>query len=118
MAKKKPRESGAGTGMSVTGEDFPSRCTRHYGIPSRCANQDRAIGTPDWVLVSKQALTQFLQSTFTQEIGIAHASFGDFDNFVDDHSIGEIVFEPKAFASHFERHVQNPLGFGFDVSGA
>jgi hypothetical protein len=22
MAKKKPRESGAGTGMSVTGEDF------------------------------------------------------------------------------------------------
>jgi hypothetical protein len=34
-----------------------------------------------------------------------------------DHSVGEIVFKPKAFASHFERDVENPLGFGLDVTG-
>jgi hypothetical protein len=34
-----------------------------------------------------------------------------------DHSVGEIVFKPEGYASHFERDIQNPLDFGVDVSG-
>jgi hypothetical protein len=33
-----------------------------------------------------------------------------------DHSVGEIVFKPEGYASHFERDIQNPPGFGVNVS--
>jgi hypothetical protein len=31
--------------------------------------------------------------------------------------LAKIVFKPEGYASHFERDIQNPLGFGVDVSG-
>src|SRR5215831_5157507 len=38
-SKRKPRQSGAANSIWVTGDGFPSRCTRHYGLSSRSASQ-------------------------------------------------------------------------------
>jgi hypothetical protein len=51
------------------------------------------------VLVSVQMRAQFLDCAFTQEIGIALAGLGKFDNSLGDESVGEIVCKPKGYAS-------------------
>jgi hypothetical protein len=61
---------------------------------------------------------QFLERAFTQEIGIALAGLGKFDDSSGDDSVGEIVFKPKGYASHFEGDTQNPLGFGIGLEVA
>jgi len=58
---------------------------------------------------------QFLNCAFTQEMGIALAGLGKFDDALGDDPVGEIVCEPKRYASHFERDTQNRLGFGIDI---
>jgi hypothetical protein len=45
-------------------------------------------------LVSVQMPAQFLNCAFTQEIGIALAGLGKFDDAFGDDSVGEIVYEP------------------------
>jgi hypothetical protein len=67
------------------------------------------------LLVSVQMPAQFLNCAFTQEMGIVLAGLGKLDDALGDESVGEIVFEPKGYASHFERNTQNPLGFGIDI---
>jgi hypothetical protein len=48
-------------------------------------------------------------------MGIALARLGKFDDALGDGSVGEIVFKSKRYATHFERDMQNPLGFEIDI---
>jgi len=70
------------------------------------------------LLVSVQMPAQFLERALTQEIGIALARLGTFDDSFGDDSVGEIVCKSEGYASHFERDAQNPLGFRIGIEVA
>jgi len=52
----------------------------------------------------------------TQEIGIALAGLGKFDDSPGDDSVGELVSKAMGYTSPFERVPQNPLRFEIGTS--
>jgi hypothetical protein len=53
-----------------------------------------------------------LERAFTQEIRLALAGLGKFDDSLGDDPVGEIISKAKGYASHFKRDIQNSLGLG------
>jgi hypothetical protein len=75
MVKKKPRESGAGTGMWVMGEDFPSRCTR-LGTHKQKFTSQTTVGHREMLstLFPQRRFTTFCgQNSDPVFLGAAHA---------------------------------------------
>src|SRR5215831_2798120 len=82
----------------------------------RKKDAENAAAASQGALRLRPPLANFLQDAFTQQIGIALAGFGEFDDSLGDDFIGEIaaVRKPKGYASHFERDAQDALGLGVE----
>src|SRR5262245_55918223 len=82
----------------------------------RKKDAENAAAASQGALRLRPPLAKFLQDAFTQQIGIALAGFGQFDDSLGDDFIGEIaaVRKPKGYASHFERDAQDALGLGVE----
>jgi hypothetical protein len=65
-------------------------------------------------------LTKFVQHTFTQNVGIALAGLGMFDDALRDDFVGEIipVCKPKGDAGYFERDADDASGLGIKLNVA